>query len=108
MLPLLADGDAMPALPWPYVLALCAALGGAIIALWRRDVDRENKRADREKEVATAMVDQARGDGQEVTRALAAASASMSQLAEKVEENKAERAAIGREILDAVRGFKRA
>lgn len=45
----LANAD-MPALPWPYVLALCAALGGAIIALWRRDEKREERAQARAEE----------------------------------------------------------
>ncbi len=40
---ILAAEDAMPALPWPYVLALCGAASGAIVALWKRDVAREAK-----------------------------------------------------------------
>ncbi len=41
-LALLADvQDAMPALPWPYVIAVVGSLGGAIVLMWRRDVARE-------------------------------------------------------------------
>ena len=40
----LADAETMPALPWPYVTALCIALVGGIIALWKRDVAREQAR----------------------------------------------------------------
>jgi hypothetical protein len=102
LLHLLADGEPMPALPWPYVLALCVALGGAIVALWKRDIDRENARSAREKEMTTETVAQARGDGQETTKALAAAADRMAGLAKTIDDSTRDRAAIGKEILEAI------
>ena len=86
MILLLAE-EAMPALPWMYVLALCGALGGAIVVMWRRDVGRETDRGTREKEIAA----QSRTDGTQVVTALAAAAEQMKSLAAKIEESDEER-----------------
>lgn len=93
MTPLLAE-ETMPALPWPYVIAVCTALVAPIIVLWRRDVGREADRMAREKEMAV----QARSDGVEVTRALAAAAERMGALVTTIEQSDTQRAAIGSDI----------
>lgn len=48
-------GDAMPALPWPYVVALCVSLGGAIAALYKRDINREARREVRDQEAVDKL-----------------------------------------------------
>jgi len=50
----MSPSDAVPALPWPYVIALCASLGGAILAMWKRDQARETAAAARAEARAAA------------------------------------------------------
>lgn len=106
---LLAADDVMPALPWPYVLALCGALGATITVLWRRDVNRENQRTSREKEIA----DQARTDGAAAATTAANAAAAMRGVADEMQElhraldkSDAERSRLAKQFVEELGAMK--
>jgi hypothetical protein len=48
----LAVEDAVPGLPWPYCAAIGGSLAAAILALWKRDIDREKAKDAQAKEWA--------------------------------------------------------
>lgn len=110
MIPLLAEGEPT-LLPWGAVVPVVVGMAAAIIALWLRDLKREEARVAREQQLvedSKKTVADSRQDGKDVTKAIVEATEATKRLVEMQADSREERDRVMKELSGKLDGIRSA